>query len=382
MRPGGFLSTLLLGLAAHAAAQPNFAGVRSVEDLRVYPDLLDDFVFYYVPGPIRLEESNGTPKFDFLQTRYTGTSSRGDQGTFDIFSQVTVSVKAEPTGADKLRSASQMLGTRGRAVELRPIPIARLDADLVYALPGSDSLHAAGGDSALAEHDGAVWSDRTFTIRLNEAASMTLWEILQEGRAILSFAYGYVAEGVDVAFEDIHTTGTLSSAEFDSAGMAPAPSAPEKVNQTVLADAFPIVLDPARFPEHFIRVDLNGDRVPPGYAALAVRCYDFKDGLRDDLWEKTVEIEAESVAGRPARISMTFSVDDSRSYKQAARFPYAVRLDRPYRYRIAEVTVDGEEHVGPWVVRENWVAPLDVTTPFERVMELRAVREKEDFLEE
>lgn len=372
------LMTLAIATVSGVKAQPNFAGIQRIGDLTVFPDVQDRSVFYYVPGPIRMEERNGMPMFDFLQTRYTGSALRGDQGDFRIFSQVTLSVKTKPIDEDVLRAAAIHLGWRGRTAELRPVPLSRLEADLVYALPGADSPSSIAGDSVEVASSNARWYDQTFTIRLNDVGSMALWQSLQDGRAIMSFAYAYVAAGVDRPFEQVETGGNVSASEWRADSLAPPMPESGSIDRVVYADAFNIELDPELHPEHFTRVDLNGDRVPPGYAAIAVRCYDFKDGLRDDLWEKILEIEAESVSGRPSRISMHFSIDDVRIYKHSARFPYAVRLDRPYRYRVTEITLDGDELVGPWVERDSWVEPLDVTTPIERVFELRAAHETEE----
>jgi hypothetical protein len=130
----------------------------------------------------------------------------------------------------------------------------------------------------------------------------------------------------------------------------------------VRAGAIEIALDTKRYPDLMRRVDLN-DRAPPGYAALDVYCYDFNNELRPDLAEKEVEIDAEGVAGRRVKLSASFTSTQPDLYSSGIRFPVAVRLDRPYRYRVHEIKNDGSEHAGPWRESASWSRILDVTSP-------------------
>ena len=45
----------------------------------------------------------------------------------------------------------------------------------------------------------------------------------------------------------------------------------------------------------------------------------------------------------------------------AVRFPFAVRVDRPYRYRVVTIHDDGQVHETAWMVRMEWLSLLDVT---------------------
>jgi hypothetical protein len=130
----------------------------------------------------------------------------------------------------------------------------------------------------------------------------------------------------------------------------------------VRAGAIRIGVDTRRWPDVVRQVDVDG-RMPAGFAALEVYCYDFRDGRRPDLFEKTVEIEAESVGGRPVRQQVTFARAHPDVYSTGLRFPVAVRLDRPYRYRVLEFRPDGSSATGPWLKGGDWIALLDLTTP-------------------
>jgi hypothetical protein len=58
-----------------------------------------------------------------------------------------------------------------------------------------------------------------------------------------------------------------------------------------------------------------------------------------------------------------FGVREPDLYVKRVRSRFAVRLDRPYRYRVVETRQTGEEIEGAWVERDSWAEMLDVTTP-------------------
>jgi hypothetical protein len=362
-------------------AQPNLAVSMRIAGLDVYPDIANDDLYYYVPGPLKLTERNGRPLFDFLQTRFTGTTLTGNQGEVVFFSQIAMHIGLVRRTRSTLDAVQEHLKGSGGAVELRPLPLRRVEGRLVYAALGSSDEEHLGNvvlqDSSEEVVQSSVWTSRTFSVRLDEKTSMAFWNQLQEGNTILSFSYAYIAEGVAQLAEQLETGGS------DSLAMAldVEEAAVTEQSRSVFADAFSIELDLDRDSDHFTRIDLNGDRVPPGYAAVTARCYDFRDQLRDDLWEKLLEVEAESVSGRPSRVFLSFSVDDP-AYKRSIRFPFAVRLDQPYRYRVTEVDVDGSDRVGEWTEVESWVQPLDVTTPFAVLDSLRAEAAEIEEIEE
>jgi hypothetical protein len=61
----------------------------------------------------------------------------------------------------------------------------------------------------------------------------------------------------------------------------------------------------------------------------------------------------------------SFGRDRPDLYAHSLRFGVAVRLDRPYRYRVTEVADDGTSTVTPWREKTSWAELLDVTTPAE-----------------
>jgi hypothetical protein len=143
-------------------------------------------------------------------------------------------------------------------------------------------------------------------------------------------------------------------------------TSPADPSRVVRAGAFAVSVDAGRWPELFRRVDI-GERVPADYPLLDVYCYDFRDSLHEALYEKQVEVEAEGVGGRPVTARARFGRDQPDLYARSVRFGVAVRLDRPYRYRVTEVRDDGGSTVSPWLPRASWAELLDVTTPREAV---------------
>jgi len=129
----------------------------------------------------------------------------------------------------------------------------------------------------------------------------------------------------------------------------------------VLADAFNIEVDLDRWPDLCKQVDINSG-VPPDYAALAVYCYDFQNDLRPDLYARRIEIEAEGVSGSIVKVNVTFQRSQQDLYHHRVRFPYAVRIDRPFRYRIVNIGEENGNHVSAWKVINSWTSIIDITS--------------------
>jgi len=119
--------------------------------------------------------------------------------------------------------------------------------------------------------------------------------------------------------------------------------------------------DIARWPHIIRRIDINAT-APPGYAALDVYCYDFSQAADSNRYETQVEIQAAGVGSGPVTLRATFSRTQPDLYARSLRFPVAVRMDRPYRFRIHAIAQDGTSMTTPWRERTSWVELLDVTT--------------------
>ncbi|MDD3528369.1 MAG: hypothetical protein PHS77_00700 [Gallionellaceae bacterium] len=360
------LVACLVALAAPAMARPDLRLGKPAGPLVVYPDDRRADLYYYPPGEIVLASApDGRPELHLLQMRYTGSVVSADRGTALFRSVLSFKVRLAGPGADEVRAARAALG--GGRAELRPLPIRRLDTALVYA--AATDAGAAGEEETLpgghfeAEAEGrstasAYWRERDYTLGLDNATSQLFRDALQKGQVVISLGYAFHADGIPPGEPLAELCGSprLLAALREQAAARPANGA-----ALVRAGATAIRIDARRWPELLRQVDVN-EAVPPGYAALDVYCYDFSDQLRPDLAEKEVDIEAEGVGGQRIRLATLFRQDQPDLYARGLRFPLAVRLDRPYRYRVTEVMKDGSSLTSPWRERPSWSALLDVTS--------------------
>jgi hypothetical protein len=354
-----------------AAARPDLRKSRDAGPLRVYADEKLASRFYYRPGEVVLATSSeGKPQLDFLQIAYSGSAVSGDRGKITYRNVISIGVRMEGPSAMEIASARAALGPR---VELHPMPIRRLDAVLVYAGAGAEEETPLPGGSFDAPPEGApsgaFWSERNFTLTPDDASSQLFWDALQKDQLVLSIAYAFFADAVpaDAPLEELQGSKELVDSlkkQTDAGGQdeSSREAAPEEL--LVQAGASSIQVDTKKWPGLLRRYEFSGN-VPPGYALLDVRCYDFADGLRPDLARRKLEIEAVGVADKPVRLTTSFDRAASDVTTRSLRFPFAVRLDRPYRYRVTDVSEDGVKTAGEWQQVESWSRMLDITTPEE-----------------
>jgi hypothetical protein len=377
------LALSLLFPAGSLWAQPDFGGEQRIGDLVVFPDHLNVNRFYYAPGPLRLAQREGIPAVRFLLTRYVGTSVRGDQGEVSYFARLTFGIEMDGPKGEELRDAASRLASRtGRQPELRPLPIRRLEARVIFTPIGEavspDTLDEghfeAAEDSGRSSNDG-FWHRRTYSLRLDRQSAEAVWKTLEDGQALVSFAYAFITEGLPggAGSGDLRMSSAVTEeerAKFEAAvprGDDPSSAEEGLVEQAVRADAFAVELDASRHADLIMVHDLNQLHVDPAYSVLEVRCYDFRNGLRPDLWMKRVELAAEAVNGRTARITVTFSASEPDLHAESVRFPYAVRLDRPLRYRVVEIARDGTRVATDWHEKDSWVGLIDATSGPDRI---------------
>ena len=369
---GAFL--LLAILAGSTEALPDLRTGRPVGALTVYFDSTKPQLFYYAPPEIELaKDPDGKPDFHFLMTRYTGTALSRDRGVERYKSLITFRVLLPRVPAEELTRAAQTLGSQGRPAEIRPLPIRSMKTALVYATVGADEseqvplpsgrFESASGDGSEGQ---GYWRERICTVGLDSLTAQVFKAALDSNQVILSVGYAFLGEGSTDVEDELTGSPALVEELKGQLKSRPAPgdsaanlSHPLRV---IRAGAIEIGLDVRRWPGLLRRVDLN-DRAPPGYAALDVYCYDFNNELRPDLAEKRVEIDAESVGGRRVKLDTFFRHSEPDIYSAGLRFPVAVRLDRPYRYRVSETKLDGRSIVGSWREVSSWNKILDVTAP-------------------
>lgn len=373
-----FLGAAVL-IAVPAAAQPDLRRAQPAGTLTVFSDVRRAGLFYYVPGEMAVAQSaGGRPELTFLHVRYTGTGAMGDRGKTFFRSVLTFRVRFGGPSAAEIREAKALLRREAAsAIELRPLPIRRLDAALVFAtltsgaespapavVPEGHFEPAEDGKKPAAASDEGAWRERTYTVGMDPATAQMFSDALERGRVALSLGYAVYANAraADEPIDDLKGSPELVEALRNRAPQdqgAPGDGT-ELRPQLVRAGAIAITADARQWPDLVRRIDIN-ESVPPGYAALDIYCYDFNNELRPDLYEKQVEIEAQSVTGRPVRRLVAFQRDQADQYARTLSFTVAVRLDRPYRYRLIEITPEGVTRAGAWQNGRSWTQILDVT---------------------
>lgn len=372
-RPAALCAAALLFCAADATARPDLRRPVTAGPLVLYPDDAHGNIYYYAPGELAVATvDDSRPDLHFLHVRYTGSVTTGDRGRELFRSLLSFRVVLSGPSAAEILAAKRAIGT---VAEVRPMPIRRLDTVLVYTPlenPGEavdapapkrlDGGHAQPADGT-SSPAGQYWTERVYSLLLGADDAQLLSEAIDRGRVAISVGYAFYADGIapDVPIDDLRGSPELVNglretlAKSRKSAVTDSPS-----GQLVRAGALGITVDVSRWPEAVRRIDA-GASAPPGYAFLDVYCYDFNNELRPDLYEKQVEIEAQGVAGRPVTLLTVFQRGSPDVYVRTLRFQAAVRLDRPYRYRILEVTPDGSIKEGAWRVRESWAQHLDVT---------------------
>ncbi len=377
-----WIALLGLSFAVGAAAAPDLTRRQDLGPVRAWPDHEVSTRWYIAPGPLEIaREPSGAPGLRFLQMRYTGSAATGDQGRTGSFSTLTLRLRMKERDASQLGRIRKVLSRAlGKPIELRPVPITAFEARLIYApidrpadrqaIQSQGHFEADDGKQARSGKD-AFWSERVLTLALGVHDSQLLWQTLQEGRVLMSVGYAFFTRGIgETADVDVDSWGTdpelsleigramQGALEALGTGDGEGPIATRMIS----ADALAVEIDAVRWPDHFQRVDFE-EAAPPGYATLRVYCYDFKDELRPDLFFKKVEVEATAVDGRSTPVQVKFLPGQRDLYARTLRFPVAVRMDRPYRYRVVTASRDGSRSEGPWQDGPTWGRILDVTTP-------------------
>jgi len=362
---------------AQAAALPLLTERETVEGLVIYPDNKKPHIFYYVPGAVRLATTDGTPHFSFRRMRYTGTRLLGDQDTFRGRGDISFTVEFETIGT-QIRAARKVLKRRHRRAMLLPIPVERVEAELVYSI-------IEGGDVQQGERlatglwseppkeppregpSAGQWASKNFDIALNPRTTQLMWEAYEKGGVLLSLNYAVVARGVSdlnqLPREAQRRLDELRRAASSNGGQFEEPDEVEleQIARTVRSDALQISVLPAQHPECFTSADLDAG-MPAGYVFLDVYCYDFQSNPSTTIAKKTVEIRGTGVAGGRPKVKVHFRRGKPDETSQSVRFKLAVDLDKGYEYRIVDIDDSGHVEKTDWLAVADWTGILDIST--------------------
>jgi hypothetical protein len=375
-----FVAIVVLACAAPAFAAPDLRQARRAGALTVYPDDARGNLFYFPPGDLAIATAEGgAPDIHLLHARYTGSAATGDRGMALIRSIFTVRlVMNGPTLPAISEARTTLSAAMGKSIELRPLPIRRVESAIVYGAAHESGDRQATGESERALPSGhfeatesdapqreGYWTERLYTLGLGAADAQLLSDALEHGRLALSVGYAFLADGIgpDEPLQELSGSPQLVAEltkQIESRPRVPAEGETRPAPRVVRAGAVAVTADLARWPRIIRRIDIN-ESAPPGYAALDVYCYDFTQGADSPFYETQVEIQAAGVGGRPVMLTATFSRTQPDLYARSLRFPVAVRMDRPYRFRVLVVAQDGTSKTTAWRERSSWTELLDVT---------------------
>lgn len=183
----------------------------------------------------------------------------------------------------------------------------------------------------------------------------------------MSLEYQMIAEG-----ETAMTTADSALIEFtqlDSVtkrerlgGMAVRSETSNQVfgEKVVQADAIPIRIDIAKYPDLLKQVDIN-EQIPPEYPLIQVYCFDFQNQLSESLLLKKVTLQAWGVNQQRVQAMVTFRKTSPDAIFQTANFQHAVLIHRPLRYKITTVDSQSGLKETSWKSWHLYDGILDIT---------------------
>ena len=373
MKIPNFIIFLFCISCAQLIAQPAISKREIINGVYVYPDFKKKNVFYYAPGDIVLATDNfGVPLYKFFQMRYTGSQATGDQGQLTYKSILEFTVQLKHLDAATLDAISGKLKLKNPKPELYPIPIKRIESGLVYALDKASESKATkitGGKFEENTEGGSsdeLWTERMFTLSLDNTSSQLLWATLEKGQTVMSLYYSFYTPGVIDSIPEValSSTANLPGDLKDELNELLEEAKKDTLKRTIMvkASATALTVDIKQAADRIKKIDLNENRIPPDYAVLDIRCYDFNNDLRKDLYAKRLEVIATGMDGKEVKQSITFYSSSPDIYYAGLRFKYAVKMDRPLKYRIVEIKNDTAPYYGKWMEQKSWNKLIDITT--------------------
>jgi hypothetical protein len=369
----------LLSLVASKAlqAQPMSASSLVVEGEKLYKDSKKSNVLYYLPPSYELmNEADGKPAISLIKMRYTGTTATGDKGVSKFNNLVQFRVGVAPDHVKRLNELKTVLKRMYPRAELRMMPVRKFSSLLVFAKSGgTDTAHIINTGYAEptdenAEVNNSYWNERVISFRVNNFDAQLVEAELRSKQMAMSFSYAFYTNMAGSGNDDtsVYRDGKVLP-EAKSFFRKQEENDNDTTSQLALikADVFPVMVDVQRWPAAIQQVDIN-ERIPAKYALLDVYCYDFNNELRPDLYAKKVEIKAISVNGSEISTAFSFRQNKPDVYAKSIRFLYAVKFDKPYSYRITEISNEGEAQAGQWTVKKEWSEILDITSPPDKII--------------
>ena len=140
----------------------------------------------------------------------------GDQGKLNYRSILEFTVHLKHLDDETIEGINKTLKLRTPKPELHPIPIKRMEAGLVYALDQAGeqkgkATTVSGGKFEQNSDDGnadELWTERMFTLSLDNVSSQLLWSTLEKGQTVMSLCYSFYTNGVVDSLPEVVMTST------------------------------------------------------------------------------------------------------------------------------------------------------------------------------
>jgi hypothetical protein len=332
--------------SAPAWALPDWGRPRSAGGEVVYPDHEQAATWYYAPPEPRVVEREGAPAFRFDLFRYVGRTETGDAGTYRTRAVLSVDFeRVEPAG--RIEGLRRALAREGQ-VQLRPLPLDRFQAHLLYATIEDGAaiderrveggrLHGAAGLEAgeTSEPPDGLWTRRRYSVALQPLTAQVFADGFDSGRLLLSLAFSHASRGVvwDVLREEF--------------------VAQEKEGSSTV----PIRVARQEHPQLFGRHE-TWSTLRMARTTLLVTCYDFIDEEPTTLHRVEVEVKFSTRRGQDHVSRVVFEAQDSAHEKEVS-FRLARDLERPYEVRVTRIFRDRPRQQGPWA--EHRAQQVDVS---------------------
>jgi hypothetical protein len=375
------LSGLLYGI--QTGAQPSVSSSFVVNEQKIFRDAVKTNIYYCMPSDYKLAaDANGKPEFTLTQMRYTGTQATGDAGKIKYNNLLQFKIVADIQQQKKTEELKTELRKTDAQAELRLLPIRKFSSVLVFA-GAPDGAENAGADTArlvktdyteAADENASVnnsyWNERVVTLRLSNTDAQLVESAIKNMQSVMSFSYGIYTVFSDAGMEDLSVSGNkeIRKEIKDFFANEIKNSGDSALHITLVkADAIAVKIDLNKWPAAIQKVDIN-EKIPAKYALFDVYCYDFNNELRPDLYSKKIEIKATSVNGADIVTAFSFRQNKPDMYAKSIRFAYAVKMERPFYYRVTEINNDGETWAGEWIKKKEWNEILDITSSPDKVV--------------
>ena len=356
-------------------AQVDVFSKQLINEVIVYKDIKDPLLYYYAPSKLQLVvDKTGKPDFKMLKMRYVGTQCSNDESESHTTNLVQLRIELPARNKKVLDEIKKKL-RKNKPIKLRPIRITGIDSKLVAPLKntdGTDGTTTFGKTNNIASEDKSgistrksYWTERVFTFSLGNHEASLLESQLKAQTLVLSFGYSFYADTTDpMDYSDISGATEL----VDLIKKTEEEEETSLINRVIFSDTFEINMSIDKWPDLILEIDIN-ETLPPVYAAVEIKCYDFYENLRPDLYLKIVEVAATSVDGsKEIIVESKFYSKQPEINTKRIHFPYAVLVEQPFKYRITELNLEGKKTIGEWQLTKSCSELLNITTPSDKLL--------------